>query len=182
MKKSSHDNIHSDGNILPPTTPSEEAHRLNIIVDTREQTPFLFFDYPCSTSAGTLHTGDYSVSGFESRILIERKSLADLASCMTSGRDRFERELERMRPFESACVIVEEPLTAIRHSGYRSNLNPRSFEQSILSFSTRYRVPFLFGHNRTHAEWLAFNVLRHFWNKNVPSRDRIPFVESPPSV
>ncbi len=157
--------------------PDSHSPAFNILIDTREQTPFLFFDYPCSTSTGTLHTGDYSVSGFESRILIERKSLADLASCMTAGRDRFERELERMRPFESACVIVEEPLTAIRHSSYRSNLNPRSFEQSILSFSTRYRVPFLFGHNRTHAEWLAFNVLRHFWNKNALPRDRIPFVE-----
>ena len=157
--------------------PDSPSPAFNILIDTREQTPFLFFDYPCSTSTGTLHTGDYSVSGFESRILIERKSLADLASCMTAGRDRFERELERMRPFESACVIVEEPLTAIRHSSYRSNHNPRSFEQSILSFSTRYRGPFLFGHNRTHAEWLAFNVLRHFWNKNALPRDRIPFVE-----
>ena len=148
---------------------------MKIIVDTREQNPFWFSGYPCETERGTLHTGDYSIEGMIEKIVVERKSVGDLAACMTTGRERFERELERMREFEAAAVVVEEPLTNIRNGRYRSRLNPDSFEQSILSFSIRYRLPFLFGKNRRHAEWLAFNALRHYWNKQVESGRHIGF-------
>lgn len=145
-----------------------------VTIDTREQAPFLFFGYPVKTETGTLHTGDYTIPGMS--ICVERKSLSDLCGCMTTGRNRFERELERMREFDAACVVVEEPLAAIRHGEYRSKLNPVSFEQSILSLMVRYRVPFLFGHDRRHAEYLAFNCLRHVWNKAVPNGARVEFI------
>lgn len=147
-----------------------------IITDSREQQPFRFVGYPCQTKSGTLHTGDYSLEGFSDRITVERKSLGDLAGCMTSGRERFERELERMRDFECACIVVEEPMSAIRNGNYRSKLNPNSFEQSILSLMIRYRLPFLFGHTRIHAEWLAFNALRHFYNHMVPAKEKIAYL------
>lgn len=145
-----------------------------VTIDTREQAPFLFHGYPCVTHVETLHTGDYSIPG--QSIVIERKSLGDLCGCMTTGRERFERELERMKDFDSACVVVEEPLNSLTHGDYRSNLNPHSFEQSVLSFMIRYRVPFLFGHNRRHAEYIAFNCLRHVWNKNAPASAKIGFI------
>lgn len=148
---------------------------MTVIVDTREQTPFLFRGYECRIELGTLHTGDYSLAGLTDKIVLERKAVGDLASCMTVGRERFERELERMRSFEAAAVIVEEPIGVIRGGLYRSRLNPDSFEQSILSFMVRYRVPFLFGRNRRHAEYLAFNCLRHYWNRKVESKRRIGF-------
>lgn len=152
---------------------------MQVIVDTREQFPFTFRQLPVERLRGTLHTGDYSLAGYENRITVERKSLGDLASCITVGRERFERELERMLEFESAVVIVEEPLSHIRNGQYRSNLKPESFEQSILAFMIRYRVPFLFGKNRSHAEWLCFNALRHFYNWQVKPKDKVPFVDYP---
>lgn len=150
-----------------------------IVVDTREQSPFSFFCYGVQVERSTLHTGDYSLAGFENLLTLERKSMSDLAGCMTSGRERFERELLRMREFESAAVIVEEPLIAIRSGTYRSRLNPVSFEQSILSFMIRFRVPFLFGRNREYAEWLTFNALRHFFNSQVPESQKIPYTPPP---
>ncbi len=151
--------------------------KIPITIDTREQFPFLFECYPCEISHGTLPTGDYGISGFEKVFTIERKSLSDLAGCMTDGRERFEKELVRMKDYESACVIVEEPLNNIRNGIYRSKLNPVSFEQSILSLSLRYRVPFFFGHDRKHAEWLAFNCLRHLWNKIANPKQRVGYIE-----
>jgi ERCC4-type nuclease len=148
-----------------------------ITIDTREQTPFLFEAYPCITTVGTLHTGDYGITGFETAFVIELKSLSDLAGCMMDGRERFERELERMREYASACVIVEEPLNNVRNGAYRSKLNPASFEQSILALSLRYRVPFFFGHNRDHAEYLAFNCIRHIWNKTADPKQKVGYVE-----
>jgi ERCC4-type nuclease len=150
---------------------------LTVVIDTREQTPFTFIGYPVVTKNAALKTGDYSLAGFEERICIERKSLGDLASCMTIGRDRFERELERMRTMECAAVIVEEPLINIQTGNYRSKLNVKSFEQSILSLIFRYRIPFLWGQNRKHAENIAFNCLRHFYNKTLPDNMKIPYRE-----
>ena len=151
---------------------------LPIIIDTREQTPFDFAGYTSNISSKALNTGDYSLEGFEDKITIERKSIGDLASCMTIGRDRFCRELERMREFESAAVIVEQPLNTITNGNYRSNLNPVSFEQSILSFIIKYRVPFLFGKNRKHASWLCFNCLRHYWNaKQIKASKKVQYIQ-----
>lgn len=148
-----------------------------MVIDTREQTPFEFIGYPVVTRSGALKTGDYSLAGFESRICIERKSLGDLASCMTVGRERFERELERMREMECTAVVVEEPLINVKNGNYFSNLNIKSFEQSVLSMLYRYRVPFLWGQNRRHAENIAFNCLRHFYNKKLPADMKIPYRE-----
>ena len=62
---------------------------LQIIQDTREQHPFSFEGYPVEVKPGALPTGDYSLDGFEDRIVIERKAAGDLLSCMTGGRERF---------------------------------------------------------------------------------------------
>jgi ERCC4-type nuclease len=66
-----------------------------IVVDSREQNALPFAHFP--TECATLYTGDYSARGLEGSFCIERKSLADLAGSLTHDRDRFTRELERMR-------------------------------------------------------------------------------------
>ena len=78
-----------------------------IVTDTREQHPFSFEGYPVEVKPRALPTGDYSLDGFEDRIAIERKAAGDLLSCMTGGRERFTRELERLRGYEAAAVVVE---------------------------------------------------------------------------
>lgn len=153
-------------------------NNLRIIIDTREQNPFLFNCYPCDIISDTLHTGDYSIEGAEDLCAVERKTLSDLVGCMTSGRNRFEKELERMTGYESAAVVVEEPLQNITAGTYWSKFSPISFYQSVLSFSFRYRVPFFFGHDRGHAEWICFNCLRHFFNKKKYGA-KIPYFPQP---
>jgi ERCC4-type nuclease len=71
---------------LPPT----------IVIDNREQEPLPFTRL--KSIRGTLYSGDYSVGGLEEHFAVERKSLDDMANCCLSGnRDRFERELHRLR-------------------------------------------------------------------------------------
>lgn len=64
---------------------------MRLIIDSREQAPYDFATYDVDTEPGTLHTGDYSLAGFEDRVAIERKSLDDLIACLCVGRERFER-------------------------------------------------------------------------------------------
>lgn len=133
-----------------------------IIRDTREQTPFTFEAYDCEVAVGTLKTGDYSVAGYEDKVSIERKALSDLIGCLTGGRERFERELARLRDYESCAVIVESPFRYLANGKYRSNLNPVSAVQSVISMTQKFRLPFFFAETRPQAEYIAFHFLRHF--------------------
>jgi hypothetical protein len=45
----------------------------------------------------TLQTSDCSVAGPEELFAVERKSVADLVACYVAERERFERELHRLR-------------------------------------------------------------------------------------
>ena len=118
------------------------------IIDTREQLPLAL---PLRTITDTLPTGDYSVSGFEDLICVERKSLPDLIGCMTSGRSRFERELQRMKAYEARCVVVEASWRQLRDGDYRSRITPEAATHSVVSWLSRFAVPFLFVDNRESA-------------------------------
>lgn len=137
-------------------------HLLPVLIDTREQSPFPFAGYPVSIQTATLEAGDYSLSGFDRRIAIERKSLDDLLGCLTHDRERFERELTRMRGYDVAMVIVESPLVAMRQHRYRSRMEPEAAEQSWKSMMQRFMVPFHFAADRADAELFTYDMLRHY--------------------
>jgi ERCC4-type nuclease len=79
---------------------------ITIVIDTREKAPFSFSD-AVRTEVKTLAVGDYSIAGLENQIVCERKSLSDLLSSLTHGRERFQRELKQLRAFRFACIIIE---------------------------------------------------------------------------
>ena len=135
---------------------------LRIVSDSREQAPFTFSGYPVEVEVGALEAGDYSVAGFTRRIALERKALQDLVGCLSGDRERFERELARLRGYDCAAVIVEEPMSALRQGRYRGHLNPDSAWQSVLAFSMRYRIPFIWCQDRADAETVTFDLLRHY--------------------
>jgi len=133
-----------------------------VVIDSREQHPFAFRNYPAQIVQGALTSGDYSVQGFEDQIAIERKSLSDLIGCLTHDRDRFKREMERLRSYESAVIVVEAPWKALEAGAYRSSLSANSAVQSVISLTQMYRIPFFFAEDRAKAEQFAFDFLRHF--------------------
>jgi hypothetical protein len=76
-----------------------------IIIDSREQEPLVFQRLPSKT--GTLQTGDYSVAGLEQLFTVERKSVPDLVGCcIRENRERFERELHRLRGFRFKRLLI----------------------------------------------------------------------------
>ncbi len=145
--------------------------KIKIIIDTREQMPFLFKGYPCDITVGTLATGDYSVeingAIIENGITVERKTLNDLIGALSRGRERFEAELARMKPYSSCAVIVESPFRMLAKGEYTSAMNPYAAVQSVLSMMQKFRVPFLFAESRRQAEFMTFHLLRHFYRHNI---------------
>lgn len=142
----------------PAPAPAEPS--LIIIQDTREQTPWIFHGQ--TVRVGTLQTGDYSVAGHEAAgIAIERKSLPDLIGSLTAGRDRFKREIERLRAFESAHLIIEATEDDIAAGRYRSAMNPHAAIQSLRAIGAR-GIAVWFARTHPAAALLALDLMRHY--------------------
>lgn len=139
---------------------------MKILIDSREQRPFSFTGKRFEdviTETGTLATGDYSISGLADLVAVERKSLDDLAQCLGKERERFERELVRARGLDAFAVVVEASFEDLARGRYRSKLNPHSACQSVLSFSARLGIPFLFASSREGAEYATASFLRQYF-------------------
>ena len=114
-----------------------------VIIDTREQTPLTFTRLPCIT--GTLTTGDYSFGGAEELFAVERKSIADLvACCVGDNRDRFFRELHRLRGYRFKRLLIVGSREEIEAGVYRSRITPAAVLATVTTIETRFDVPAVF--------------------------------------
>ncbi len=154
--------------------------KLRIVQDSREQAPYSFANFPdVICEVGALDTGDYSLVGFEDRISLERKRLDDLVACLSSNRERFERELARARNFEMFAVVCEFPLQDIILGRYRSQMKSTAVIQSICAFSVRYHCGFLFCGSRAGGELMTYSLLSKF---AYEIRKRFDCLQRPVSV
>ena len=156
-----------------------------LIQDSREQLGYgPLFQAPYIVEG--LSAGDYSVGGLQGRISIERKSLSDLVSSLTHGRERFERELSKGRSYQFFAVVVEGSAQAILRGEYGpSKANPASVWESVAAFTARY-CPFIFmGDRQTAARWTESVLLKfareHFKAVEMMTRaSRRRGADSPP--
>ncbi len=138
---------------------------MKIVRDSREQSPFHFDGEQYKGSEvreGNLTTGDYSLVGLENRVAVERKSLPDFMASISTGRERFERELVRARGLDAFMVVIEAPFSDVVAGKYRSHMKPKAATQTIYSFMSRYRTTFHFAQSRSWAEYATFHFLRHY--------------------
>lgn len=76
-----------------------------ILIDTREQNPLKFQ----GSEILKLSCGDYTTAApLYSDVFVERKSLPDLVSTLSSGIDRFKREINRAKALNYYIVVVVE--------------------------------------------------------------------------
>ena len=121
-----------------------------ICIDSREKIPLQFTRL--RSIRKTLTTGDYSLSGAEHLMAIERKSIADLVACCCSQeRERFERELHRLRGFRFARLLICGPRENIEAHAYRSQAPPKAVLNTLSAFEARYGIPAVFCANPTEA-------------------------------
>lgn len=153
-----------------------------IVVDSREQLPYAFSGMTgqvgealaVPTIVKGLASGDYSIEGMEDQVAIERKSLDDLYGSVTWGRDRFEREIQRLNDLSAggfAAVMIEatwpEIMSPLEYRpGWENRTEPRSVEGTIASWSIRYpRVHWWACGDRRGGELRTFSILRKFWDE-----------------
>jgi DNA excision repair protein ERCC-4 len=112
-----------------------------LVIDTREQEPLQFSRL--ESIQLTLTTGDYSVAGLEELFCVERKSIADLAACCVGqNRERFERELHRLRGYRRLLIVGSE--VDIQQHRYRPKLTPKAIFSTLSAFEVRFDCPAVF--------------------------------------
>jgi DNA excision repair protein ERCC-4 len=134
-----------------------------VVIDTREQ---LVPPFPegVEFERRTLPEGDYSTPALFDVARIERKSVADFGSTITWGRERFDREVQRLQAFRWKCIVVEGSLSDV----YRdcAGVHPHAVLGTIASMLARHDVPVLFALNPTGCGRLMAGLLRR-WEERV---------------
>lgn len=141
-----------------------------IIVDTREvknQHIIQYFkDNNIKYIIQKLDTADYSIMlpnyqdlRLDRKFLIEKKnSLEEISSNFGKDRPRFQREFERIVDEKLHLVIENATFKKLMNGTYRSQLSPKSFLASLLSWSIRYNFKVWFvGIDESPA--LLYNIL-----------------------
>lgn len=133
---------------------------LDIVVDTREQTPWVFPVELATVRRGTLNAGDYALDG-DYNFAIERKSLDDYVGTVSRDWDRFQRELDRMRAaqFPALVVIVEGGLLQIILGQYNGATLPKFIIKRTAQLIMQ-GCAVVFADNPETAAGMAYRILK----------------------
>lgn len=93
-----------------------------------------------------LDVGDYTVSGLENVLMVERKTLGDLWGTLGNQENykRFLREMDRAKNHRMKYLIIEATLAEV-DSGYRwSKVPPANIHAKLISLQVKYNVHVIF--------------------------------------
>lgn len=138
-----------------PKTPRKD--QCCIVIDSREQDAWDFPEFTVERAG--LQTGDYGLRDCPDSVCIERKSLADFIGSISGGRDRLEREIDRMRAFPVRAIVVEAAYPDLLNpANWRGRATPALAHASVASFWSR-GCPVFFGHDKAGANRFAADLL-----------------------
>jgi len=135
-----------------------------IIIDTREQRPYTF---ECETVNAALPAGDYSVEGWENKVAVERKSLADFARTVIHEMDRFRSELMLLAICVQSCIVVEADLDELLRGRLEVRGDPHSIMGAALWILNEYRIPTFWCGSRQASREFTEMFLRMFVRKQM---------------
>lgn len=136
----------------------EKSLKFQAVIDTREQRPLSLEIRPghsLSIVRRALYTGDYSIVGLEKHVAIERKSLDDLMGCIGKGRERFEKEIDRLLAHNVRALVVESDWSQIEMGNYRSGVKPQAAIGSMMGWICRGIPIIMTGDHRRAGVFVA---------------------------
>jgi ERCC4-type nuclease len=133
-----------------------------VLVDSREQR-IPPFPEGVIVKRCTMDAADYTTEDLQGIGVIERKSIGDMASSFTHGRERFDDEMSRLSAYRWKCIVVEGELSQVH---LESRVHPHSILGSIASFWARHDCPCLFAENPAWAGRLMVGILRR-WQERL---------------
>jgi hypothetical protein len=98
---------------------------------------------------------------------------------MGSNRERFERELHRLRGYRFKRLLIVGTRAEIEAGDYRSNIKPQSVLHTLSAFEARYDCPVVFCPDPTAAAlqveswayWFSREIVKSFeaFTKGAPA-------------
>jgi hypothetical protein len=142
--------------VSTPTARAAGIVDLHIVVDSHERYPYRFADQQVTTVKRALPCGDYGLLRKDTLIAsVERKSLPDLVSSLTSGKLRY--ALAELAALPRAAVVVEDRYSAIYAL---DRVRPAIVADGLAELQIRWpNVPLVFCETRALAEQWTYRYL-----------------------
>ena len=140
-----------------------------IVVDTREQKP-LWTKYAVVKK---LDVGDYSIEGYEDKISIERKSLADLFGTLGKGHKRFKKELEKALKYDYFAIVIEGNYRDIRDKkfdgSFYSKMKGYVILKILFTLHIKYNINIFMCNDRGEAKSIITSIFNTYilHNNNI---------------
>ena len=166
-----------DAGCLYPVSPTKTALRVRqggksvkvpkpvVIIDSAEHMGYTFKRFT-NWFAGTvrrrLPTGDYTLSGLEKEIVIERKTLPDLVNSIIQERKNFIAKCEKLAVFKKKCIVIEGSLSALKTPYQESQAHPNAVLGSIVAVQERWDIPVYFLDTFLLAEEFVASMLSKY--------------------
>ena len=150
-----------------PTARAAGIAELEIVVDAHERYAYRFAGQKVRTVSRGLACGDYAVALDGALVAsVERKSLADLVSSLTTGRLRF--ALGELAALPRAAVVVEDRYSKVFTL---ERIRPALVADGLAELQVRWpTIPIVFCENRKLAEEWTYRYLAaaHAWATTEP--------------
>lgn len=144
---------------------------LKLIIDTREQLPLEFlpgvFDEVVREG---MPVADYwaELDGEELPICFERKSLGDLYGTMTSGYERFKKNIAKAKEFNLKMILLIEGTMRDCAKGFKhSSFDGGSMLKKLAMLHVKYDLEYHFGDRRELARRIeeTFDAVKRHYKK-----------------
>jgi ERCC4 domain len=143
-------------NVRTPTARAAGIARMEIVVDSHERYAYHFTGQQASTVTRALPCGDYGITA-DGRLVasVERKTVADLVTSLTSGTLRY--ALAELSALPRAAVVVEDRYSAIFKLDW---IRPAVVADGLAELQVRWpNVPIVFCETRQLAEEWTYRFL-----------------------
>jgi len=127
-----------------------------LVQDTREQKRLFKTNSYIINKA--LKVGDFSIQGFETIVTIERKD-KDLHSSIGIDRERFEKELDRMKDYLWKGLLIQNTESEVYEEHEFSGLHPNSLYHSLAAIETKYGLHIYYAKSNKAARWWVLSRL-----------------------
>ncbi len=138
---------------------------MKIIIDSREQKPLSFpRDKMVSQVVRLkLDVGDYGFQfreGYRCKVFFERKSIPDLFSTLTSGYERFRREIMRAKNSEVELIVaIEGTISEVLKGHKHSKVKGLTILKTLSMLRAKYKISHQFYCSR---KMMAKGILEQF--------------------
>ncbi len=142
---------------------TKEKKTFTVIQDTREKKPWTF------KAAGSvrdvkvtkLDTGDYSIQGMEEEFMVERKASVDeLFMNLGVQWKRFEREMERAKPYKYKYLVIEATMRDIYRGSRYSKMTGRFIMARLVHIQIQYGIQVIFAGSGMHVPGFIIQLMK----------------------